>query len=99
MFTGDDNVTNVPTNGKSHKMRNKNYASLDCGAKVLATNPEAKSAMSLLSTSRDEYLLSVCSSKIWFVVELCEAVQLKEVTDTHLANHFSIGLISWFARE
>lgn len=60
-------------------MRNKNYASLDCGAKLLSTNPEAKSAGSLLSACRDEYLLSPCNSKIWFVVELCETVQLKKV--------------------
>lgn len=76
---GDDNITNIPVNGKSPKMRNKNYASLDCGAKLVATNPEAKSAGSLLSNNRDEYLLSACNSKIWFIVELCEAVQLKKV--------------------
>lgn len=80
---GDDNNTNISSNGKRPKVRNKNYASLDCGAKLIATNPEAKSAGSLLSTNRDEYLLSPCNSKIWFVVELCEAIQLKKV---ELAN-------------
>lgn len=73
-------------NNKVPKMRNKNYASPDCGAKLLSTNSEAKAAGSFLSSSRDEYLLSPCNSRIWFVVELCEAVQLKKVS--FVSNHF-----------
>ncbi|KAF4518785.1 hypothetical protein B566_EDAN005405 [Ephemera danica] len=66
------------------KLRSKNYASPDCGAKILAANPEAQSVSSVLSPSRDEYALNPCtSSKIWFVVELCEAIQAKQV---ELAN-------------
>ena len=60
-------------------MRNKNYASPDCGAKVVAANPEAVSAGAVLSSSRDEYLLNTCNSRIWFVVELCEAIQPRKV--------------------
>ncbi|KAG8329675.1 SUN domain-containing ossification factor isoform X3 [Homalodisca vitripennis] len=54
---------------------NKNYASPDCGAKVVGANPEAVSAGSVLSSSRDEYLLNTCNARIWFIVELCEAIQ------------------------
>lgn len=65
------------------KLRAKNYASPDCGAKIIAANSEASSTGSVLTTTKDEYLLSPCTSRIWFVVELCEAIQA-EVID--LAN-------------
>lgn len=64
------------------KMRQKNYASPDCGAKVLASNPEAQSTSSVL-TDKDEYLLSPCTDKVWFVVELCDSIQAQRV---ELAN-------------
>lgn len=64
------------------KMRQKNYASPDCGAKVLASNPEAQSTSSVL-TDKDEYLLSPCTDRIWFVVELCDSIQSQRV---ELAN-------------
>lgn len=64
------------------KMRQKNYASPDCGAKVLASNPEAQSTSSVL-TDKDEYLLSPCTDRIWFVVELCDSIQAQRV---ELAN-------------
>ncbi|GJQ66856.1 hypothetical protein Trydic_g7882 [Trypoxylus dichotomus] len=69
-------------NGKSSgsgKVRSKNYASLDCGAKIVAANPEAVSSSSVLSPSRDEYVLNACTNRIWFIVELCEAVQAKKI--------------------
>lgn len=65
------------------KVRSKNYASPDCGAKVVAANPEARSARSVLVSTRDEYMLNTCTSRIWFVVELCEAIQAKKI---ELAN-------------
>uniref|UniRef100_A0A7G3AFL3 Putative conserved plasma membrane protein n=1 Tax=Lutzomyia longipalpis TaxID=7200 RepID=A0A7G3AFL3_LUTLO len=65
------------------KVRAKNYASPDCGAKIIIANPEAESSSSVLSASKDEYLLSPCTSKIWFVVELCEAIRAENV---ELAN-------------
>lgn len=64
------------------QMRQKNYASPDCGAKVLASNPEAQSTSSVL-TDKDEYLLSPCTDRIWFVVELCDSIQAQRV---ELAN-------------
>uniref|UniRef100_A0A6B2EC47 Putative conserved secreted protein n=1 Tax=Phlebotomus kandelakii TaxID=1109342 RepID=A0A6B2EC47_9DIPT len=65
------------------KVRAKNYASPDCGAKIIIANPEAESSSSVLSASKDEYLLSPCTSKIWFVVELCEAIRAEKI---ELAN-------------
>lgn len=65
------------------KMRAKNYASQDCGAKIIAANSEASNTREVLTATKDEYLLSPCNSRIWFVVELCEAIQA-EIID--LAN-------------
>lgn len=65
------------------KMRQKNYASPDCGAKVLASNAEAQSTSSVL-TEKDEYLLNPCTARIWFVVELCDSIQAQRV---ELANY------------
>uniref|UniRef100_A0A6P7FB98 SUN domain-containing ossification factor n=1 Tax=Diabrotica virgifera virgifera TaxID=50390 RepID=A0A6P7FB98_DIAVI len=77
---------NQVPNGKTQnaKLRWKNYASLDCGAKVVAANPEANSPGAILSPSSDEYKLNPCTSRIWFVVELCEAIQAKKID---LANY------------
>lgn len=64
------------------KMRQKNYASPDCGAKILSANPEAQSTSSVLS-DKDEYMLSPCTDRIWFIVELCDSIQAQRV---ELAN-------------
>ncbi|CAK9815705.1 SUN domain-containing ossification factor [Anthophora plagiata] len=74
----------APTRGIGGiKVRSKNYASPDCGAKIVAANPEAHSAKNILVSTRDEYMLNTCTSRIWFVVELCEAIQAKKI---ELAN-------------
>ncbi|KAL1491070.1 hypothetical protein ABEB36_011723 [Hypothenemus hampei] len=64
---------------KLGKLRWKNYASIDCGAKVILANPEAQHTGAILHGSRDEYVLNPCNSRIWFIVELCEAIQLKKI--------------------
>ncbi|XP_016976011.1 uncharacterized protein LOC108042307 isoform X2 [Drosophila rhopaloa] len=61
------------------KLRSKNYASPDCGAKIIAHNSESKHTEAVLTQSTDEYMLSICESRIWFVVELCEAIQAQKV--------------------
>ncbi|KAM6124547.1 LOW QUALITY PROTEIN: SUN domain-containing ossification factor [Pterocles gutturalis] len=68
---------------KVQKNRN-NYASVECGAKILAANPEAKSTSAILIENMDLYMLNPCSTKIWFVIELCEPVQVKQFD---IANH------------
>ncbi|XP_075546813.1 SUN domain-containing ossification factor isoform X2 [Dermacentor variabilis] len=64
-----------PTGSKSRR----NYASYECGAKVLATNAEADGAGRVLSEQMDEYMLNPCKAKIWFVIELCEMIQVSQV--------------------
>ncbi|XP_049277918.1 uncharacterized protein LOC125761110 isoform X1 [Anopheles funestus] len=71
------------TGGGTMKLRAKNYAAPECGAKIIASNPEAQSTGSVLTAPKDEYLLNPCTSKIWFVVELCEPVQAERI---ELAN-------------
>ncbi|XP_040492155.1 SUN domain-containing ossification factor isoform X1 [Ursus maritimus] len=63
---------------KVQKNRN-NYASVECGAKILAANPEAKSTSAILIENMDLYMLNPCSTKIWFVIELCEPIQVKQL--------------------
>lgn len=57
----------------------KNYASPDCGAKIIAANSESSGKSNVLTSTKDEYLLSPCKSRIWFVVELCEAIQAEHI--------------------
>ncbi|KAH8240562.1 hypothetical protein KR026_000153, partial [Drosophila bipectinata] len=61
------------------KLRSKNYASPDCGAKIIAHNAESSHTSSVLTQSKDEYMLSTCGDRIWLVVELCEAIQAQKV--------------------
>ncbi|KAF7270055.1 hypothetical protein GWI33_016960 [Rhynchophorus ferrugineus] len=72
-------IVNSTKSGSGAKLRWKNYASVDCGAKVILANSEGKNSWAILSPSRDEYKLDPCNSRIWFIVELCEPIQLKKI--------------------
>lgn len=80
----------------------KNYASPDCGAKIIAANAEATSISNVLNNKKDEYLLSPCHSRVWFIVELCEALQAERVEIANLElfasspRNFSVGVSSRF---
>lgn len=53
----------------------RNYASNECGSKVIAANPEAEGTQKILDDSMDDYMLSPCrAAEIWFVIELCEPI-------------------------
>ena len=69
--------------GKTCKERS-NYASFDCAATVLKTNPECKGSTSVLVENKDSYMLNVCSVKNkFFIVELCNDILVDTVV---LAN-------------
>ncbi|KAM4605479.1 SUN domain-containing ossification factor [Polymixia lowei] len=77
-------ATHTSTNGGSHPVKKvqknfNNYASVECGAKILGANTEAKSTSAILKENMDLYMLNPCSNKIWFVIELCEPIQLKQL--------------------
>jgi hypothetical protein len=61
-----------------------NYAALDCSARVHAAHRGAKSASAILSSKKDRYMLSPCSTRGQFVVvELCDDIRIDTV---QLAN-------------
>ncbi|XP_030627156.1 SUN domain-containing ossification factor isoform X2 [Chanos chanos] len=64
---------------KVQKSFKNNYASVECGAKILSANSEAKSTSAILMENMDLYMLNPCSNKIWFVIELCEPIQVKQL--------------------
>ena len=69
--------------GKTCKER-FNYASFDCAATVLKTNPECKGSSSILVENKDSYMLNECSaSNQFFIVELCDDILVDTVV---LAN-------------
>ncbi|KAJ8376365.1 hypothetical protein SKAU_G00069450 [Synaphobranchus kaupii] len=73
------------SNGSPHVVKKvqknfkNNYASVECGAKILSANTEAKSTSAILMENMDLYMLNPCSNKIWFVIELCEPIQVKQL--------------------
>ncbi|XP_070687766.1 SUN domain-containing ossification factor isoform X2 [Pempheris klunzingeri] len=73
------------TSGSPHQVKKvqknfkNNYASVECGAKILSANTEAKSTSAILMENMDLYMLNPCSNKIWFVIELCEPIQVKQL--------------------
>ncbi|CAH1802917.1 unnamed protein product, partial [Owenia fusiformis] len=74
--------TQVKDGSKSNKKR-QNQASAQCGAKVVAWNPEADNPHNILSENRDLYMINPCKAKKWVVIELCEPVQIDQI---ELAN-------------
>ena len=63
-------------NEDSSMRRLKNYASLDCGAKVVAYNQGSSNPSHILTESKDDYMLNSCSNRVWFVLELCEPIKI-----------------------
>lgn len=62
-----------------------NYASLDCSASVQYSSPQARGATSILSPSKDRYMLTPCTSEQTFIiVELCDEIEIDTIV---LANY------------
>ncbi|CAB4054979.1 SUN domain-containing protein 2,Uncharacterized protein SLP1,Uncharacterized protein slp1 [Lepeophtheirus salmonis] len=68
----------------------KNYVSVDCGAKIVGTNPESTGANYIISSSRDEYMLNKCSDKVWFVIELCESIKARRIEIANFELYSSV---------
>ncbi|KAK7322358.1 hypothetical protein VNO77_25737 [Canavalia gladiata] len=67
-----------------------NYASASKGAKVLASNKEAKGASDILSRNKDKYLRNPCSSDEKFVIiELSEETLVKTIEIANFEHHSS----------
>lgn len=62
-----------------------NYASFDCAATVLKTNPECTGSSSVLIENKDSYMLNECRAENKFIIlELCEDILVDTVV---LANY------------
>lgn len=62
-----------------------NYASFDCAATVLKTNPECKGSSSVLLEYKDSYMLNECRAQNKFLIlELCDDILVDTVV---LANY------------
>jgi hypothetical protein len=61
-----------------------NYASFDCAASVLQTNPEAKGAAAVLNNNKDSYMRNYCKSKKFLVVELCAEIKIDTIVMANL---------------
>ncbi|KAL6722810.1 hypothetical protein Aduo_017896 [Ancylostoma duodenale] len=71
----------------------RNYASKECGAKVLLSNPEAENTKAILNEKeKDEYMRNPCekAENKFVIVELCETIQPRSI---EFANYelFSSG--------
>lgn len=54
-----------------------NYASFDCGAKVVSFTKGMTSVQSILNENKDSYMTSLCSiAKQQIVIELCQEVKV-----------------------
>eukprot|EP00116_Pleurobrachia_bachei_P001860 sb/3462122/ len=65
------------------KLIQKNYADIVCGAKIADNKKDFKNAASVLNKDKDSYAMIPCEGSIWFVVELCDTIQ---ITAIQLAN-------------
>ncbi|KAJ5716312.1 hypothetical protein N7493_008223 [Penicillium malachiteum] len=62
-----------------------NYASFDCAATVLKTNPECKGSSSILVENKDSYMLNECRANNKFLIlELCDDILVDTIV---LANY------------
>ncbi|CAL0302549.1 unnamed protein product [Lupinus luteus] len=67
-----------------------NYASSSNGAKILASNKEAKGASNILSRDKDKYLLNPCSSEHKFVIlQLSEEILVDKIYIANFEHHSS----------
>jgi Sad1 / UNC-like C-terminal len=62
-----------------------NYASFDCAATVLRTNPQCSGSSSILIENKDSYMLNECRAKEKFLIlELCDDILVDTIV---LANY------------
>ena len=64
----DNAVTKQESPPVATKALKKNFASMDCGAKVLSANSEAQSPGNVISPHKDEYLLNKARSRKLFSI-------------------------------
>ncbi|CAG8753325.1 28537_t:CDS:2, partial [Dentiscutata erythropus] len=85
------------------KLKEKfNFASFDCGALVLKSNPEAKGAVSLLYESKDSYVLNKCATTKFIILQLCEDILIESLAMANFEffsstfKDFKISISKWY---
>ncbi|KAF7634123.1 SUN domain-containing protein [Meloidogyne graminicola] len=72
-------TTTTMTESNHHLHTKRNYASKECGAKVLYSNEEAENRGAILNDpERDDYMRNPCerAQNKFLIIELCETIQL-----------------------
>ena len=54
----------------------KNFASVECGAKLIKSSPSLKHPQHLINKNQDEYMLMECDDQNFFLIELCETTKV-----------------------
>jgi len=71
----DDKLDNL----LSEREWKKNFASVECGAKLIKSSPNIKHANHLINKNLDEYMMNECKEETFFIIELCETIKLLRV--------------------
>ncbi|KAL1279664.1 hypothetical protein QQF64_014264 [Cirrhinus molitorella] len=90
--------------GKKLQQTFTNYASVECGAKILSSNPEAKSTSAILMENMDMYMLNPCNNKIWLCTGFTFVSQLFVFLFSFLLHqmftkYIKVELLSHFGSE
>ena len=54
----------------------KNFASVECGAKLVKSSSSLKHPQHLINKNQDEYMLMECHDQNFFIIELCETIKV-----------------------
>ena len=54
----------------------KNFASIECGAKLIKSSQSLKHPQHVINKNQDEYMLSECKDQTFFIIELCETIKV-----------------------
>jgi len=54
----------------------KNFASIECGAKLIKSSKNLKHPNHIINKNNDEYMLFECKEETFFIIELCETIKV-----------------------
>jgi len=54
----------------------KNFASIECGAKLIKSSKNLKHPNHIITKNNDEYMLIECNEEASFIIELCETIKV-----------------------
>lgn len=75
----------APENALAPNSKRTNFASTECAAAIIETNPGVKNSKNVLESNKDTYAMFECSdTNNYMVVELCQDILIDEIS---LANY------------